>query len=222
MMNLYPIMINLQGRPVVVIGAGEVAFRKTSDLLDAGAEVRVISPEFYSGFDALAADNPGQLRLVRRAYMPGDCEGAILVFSATNDPGVNREVFEEASERNILINAVDDPPNCSFYIPSMYRKGDLLMTLSTSGASPSMAGRLRRRLQEHIPEDIDVILTALREARELLKSSTSFNGLTFDERGAILKEIVNNEDLLCSLCDSCRDKSLEDFLRSRVSENESL
>ncbi len=215
-MNLYPIMINLEGRLTVVIGGGEVALRKTRDLIDSGARVKVVSPEFHQDFSVLENENPGILELVKRKYIGGDLAGAMLVFSATNDSGVNREVFKEASAGNILINAVDDPPNCSFYIPSMYRKGDLLMTLSTGGASPSMAARLRRELQEHIPEDIDVILAALREARELLKTSPAFDQLDFDERGAILKKVVNREELLVDLCDSCKEEKLEEFLKSRV------
>lgn len=217
-MNLYPVMINLHDRQAVMIGGGEVALRKTSDLLYSGAHVKVVSPEFHSDFALLEADSQGCLQLVKRKYRPGDLQGAMLVFSATNDPAVNREVFEEATELNILINAVDDPPNCSFYIPSMYRKGDLIMTLSTSGASPSMAARLRRTLEEHIPEDIDVILTALREARELLKESSSFSQLDFNQRGALLKDIVNREDLLEGLCESCKEERLKEFLKSRVCE----
>ena len=217
-MTLYPVMINLKGSLAVMIGGGEVAYRKTADLLESGARVKVVSPEFHEKYALLETENRENLELIKRKYRPGDLQGAMLVFSATNDPGVNREVFEEADEQNILINAVDDPPNCSFYIPSMYRKGDLIMTLSTSGASPSMAARLRRNLQEHIPEDIDVILTALREAREMLKESPSFGDLSFHERGAILKEIVNREDLLEGLCESCKEENLEDFLKSRICE----
>jgi precorrin-2 dehydrogenase/sirohydrochlorin ferrochelatase len=121
-MNLYPIMINLEGRTVAIIGAGAVALRKARDLLDSGAIVRVISPRFHEGFSALRDEFPGRMECLERPYSRGDLEGVMLVFSATSSSEVNALVFAEAMERNILINAVDDPPNCSFYIPSFVRR----------------------------------------------------------------------------------------------------
>jgi precorrin-2 dehydrogenase/sirohydrochlorin ferrochelatase len=212
-MNLYPIMINLEGRTVAIIGAGEVALRKARDLLDAGATVRVISPQFNEGFARLSDEFPGRLECLERPYGRGDLEGAMLVFSATSSSEVNAQVFSEAMERNILINAVDDPPNCSFYIPSFIRRGDLIMTLSTSGASPSMAARLRRQLQEHIPDNIEDVLSALRSGRELLKSHEYFSSMSFEERGSLLKNVVNDDALLERLCEAYRENRLPEFLK---------
>jgi len=211
-MELYPIMINLAGRRVCVIGAGEVALRKVTDLLACGALVSVIAPSMHEGFAGLAEYYGDRLVMIKREYLYGDVGDSVLVFSATNDERVNRAVFNEAQERNILINAVDDPPNCSFFIPSSFRKGDLVMTLSTSGASPAMAARIRRELQKHIPEHIDTMLEALKEAREMLKNDSRFAHLDTVRRGELLKFMVNDDARLEELRLSFEQGNLGAFL----------
>ena len=210
-MKLYPIMVNMTGKPVVIIGGGEVAARKVLDLIDAGAIVKVISPEFNDEIIKNTEKYKDKVVLLKRKYQKNDLEDAFIVFSATNDSDVNAEVFREAEERKILINAVDDPPNCSFYIPSFVRKGDLLFSLSTSGASPAMAARLRREIEKHIPEDIEPVLEKLKNARTLLKEDECFSCVESSERGKILKKIVNDDNLLESM-NSCSDDDMIDFL----------
>lgn len=204
-MKLYPVMVNIEGKPSVVIGGGDVAGRKVLDLLESGARVKVVSPVFNDRITRAAEDFKGSVELVQRKYINGDLDGAVMVFSATDDPAVNHEVFLEADSKNILINAVDDPPNCSFYVPSFIRKGDLLFALSTSGASPAMAARLRRELEEHIPENIDVLLHRLKTAKELLKNHHTFSGIASPERGVIMKKIVSDDTLLHKLA-ACKDE----------------
>ncbi len=212
-MKLYPVMINLEESLVVMIGAGEVALRKTADLLEAGAVVKIISPVIHIGFAEFAREFGDRIEIVNREYTEGDLERATLAFSATNDPGINRNVFREAMEKNILINSVDDPHNCSFFIPSIYKKGDLLMTLSTSGASPAMAARLRRELEKYIPDNIDLVLRTLRMAREMLKDDKIFSYLDFEKRGRILKIIVNDDELLDDHINSYKEGSLREMLQ---------
>lgn len=204
-MKLYPVMVNMEGRLAVVVGGGGVAARKVADLLESGAKVKVVSPEINEDIMKLGACN--DLELVKREYEYGDLDGAALVFSATNDRSVNELVFMEAEGRNIFINAVDDPDNCSFYVPSFTRKGDFLFALSTGGASPAYAARIRRVLEKDIPEDIDVVLERLRRAREILKSDKAFSDLESPERGEILKKIANDDALLDSIkcCDDDED-----------------
>ncbi len=204
-MKLYPVMVNIEGKPSVVIGGGEVAGRKVLDLLESGARVKVVSPVFNDQIKQAALDFKESVELVQRRYINGDLDGAVMVFSATDDPAVNHEVFLEADSKNILINAVDDPPNCSFYVPSFIRKGDLLFALSTSGASPAMAARLRRELEEHIPENIDVLLDRLKAAKNLLKNHHTFSGIASPERGVIMKKIVADDTLLHKLA-ACKDE----------------
>lgn len=204
-MKLYPVMVNIEGKLAVVIGGGEVGGRKVMDLLESGARVKVVSPVFNDEIMTAADEFTGSVELVPRKYMNGDLDGAVMVFSATDDPAVNHEVFLEADSKNILINAVDDPPNCSFYVPSFVRKGDLLFALSTSGASPAMAARLRRELEQHIPEKIDLLLERLKTAKNLLKTHHTFSGIASPERGAIMKKIVSDDALLHKLS-MCKDE----------------
>jgi len=210
-MKLYPIMVNMSNKSAVIIGGGEVAARKVSDLLEAGALVKVVSPEFTDEIIQTADLYKDKVVLLKRKYVKNDLAGAFIVFSATNDSVVNAEVFGEALERGILINAVDDPPNCSFYVPSFVRKGDLLFALSTGGASPAMAARLRREIEKHIPEDIDLVLEKLKGARTLLKEEECFSCMESSERGKILKKIVGDDKLLETI-NSCSDDEMVDFL----------
>ena len=196
-MNLYPIMLNIEGRLVAVIGGGEVALRKIHDLVAAGARVRVVSPVINQGIYSLMEEQGAEFEIMERVYRQGDLSGAALVISATDDPDVNRMVYEEACSSNIFINAADDPPNCSFYVPAAVRKGELLVTISTGGASPAYASRLRRQIENVIPAHTEKMLCVLRECRELLKSDSAFTGLNFTARGELLKRIVNSD----SLCD---------------------
>ncbi len=195
-MQLYPVMINLENKQVVIIGGGDVALRKASDLLEAGARVLVIAPDVHQDFKPLAGSSGASLEIFQRPYQPGDLAGAALVFAATSTAEVNKAVFKEAQERNIFINAVDDPPNCSFFIPSFIKKGDLILALSTSGKSPALAARLRREIEKHIPEDIEQTLTALSEIRHIFKSHKNFTEISSSDRGRILKLIANSDTLL--------------------------
>ncbi|HNX22419.1 MAG TPA: bifunctional precorrin-2 dehydrogenase/sirohydrochlorin ferrochelatase [Spirochaetota bacterium] len=210
-MKLYPIMVNMNSKPAVIIGGGEVAARKVSDLLEAGAMLKVISPEFNDEIIKAAGLYSDKVVLLKRKYEKNDLNGAFLVFSATNDSAVNADVFREAEDLGILINAVDDPPNCSFYVPSFVRKGDFLFALSTGGASPAMAARLRREIEKHIPEDIDLVLEKLKKARALLKEEECFSCMESSDRGKILKKIVSDDKLLESI-NSCSDDDMIDFL----------
>jgi precorrin-2 dehydrogenase/sirohydrochlorin ferrochelatase len=212
-MELYPVMVQLEGRRVTVIGAGEVALRKVGDLLRCGARVSVIAPSMHAGFAGLVEDYGDRLELLPREYCCGDICDSLLVFAATDDEAVNRSVFNEARERMILVNSADDPFNCSFFLPSSYRKGDLIMSISTGGASPALAARLRRDLQKYIPEHIDTILKALNEARQMLKNGGPFVHLDTVRRGDILKSIVNDDGRLEELRIAFDQGGLEDFLR---------
>jgi precorrin-2 dehydrogenase/sirohydrochlorin ferrochelatase len=210
-MKLYPVMLNMSGRRAVIVGGGVVALRKLSDLIDAGADIKIISPEFNDDIIKASKLYQGRITLIKRKYERNDLDAGMLVFSATNDANVNREIFNDAKEKNILINAVDDPANCSFYVPSFIRRGDLIFSVSTSGASPAMAARLRREMESHIPENIEVMLEGLNKARILLKEDKAFSNIDSSQRGEILKEITSDDQLLASLI-LCKDEDLTDFL----------
>lgn len=211
-MRLYPVFLNIAHRSVVVIGGGEVALRKIRDLLKAGAQISAISPEFHQDILKLSEEQGKNLKLIKREYREGDLMDAILAFSTTDDPEINRRVFGEAEEKNIFINSADDPPHCSFIVPSWNQRGDLLLALSTGGASPAMSARLRRELEAHIPDNIERILVVLREARDILMSEDEFHPMGSTERGELLKRIVNSDTLLSDLIARYEKGELKKFL----------
>ena len=134
--------LKLTARPCVVVGAGAIAEGKIEGLLEAEARVRVIAPEALPRVQAWA--EAGQLEWIAREYREGDLSGAFLAVAGTATPEVNRAVFAEASGSNVLCNAVDDPPFCDFYFPSIVRRGELQIAISTAGESPALAQRLQR------------------------------------------------------------------------------
>lgn len=167
-MTLLPLFLRLDRRPVVVIGAGTVALAKIESLLATGAQLTVIAPAAVPQIQALAHAN--QLVWHSRFFTPVDLDGAFLVIAATNNSAVNHAVYEEALLRNILCNAVDDPPNCDFYFGSTVARGDLQIAISTAGESPALAQRLCREIDEQLPGDLGPWLRQLgalrREIRE--------------------------------------------------------
>lgn len=142
----YPVYLNLQGRRCVIIGGGGVAEGKIARLLESGAEIRVISPDATRGIQRMA--DAGAIRWEPRPYRPGDLAGAFIAIAATNNREVNRRIFDEAEARGVMLNAVDDPPNCSFIAPSIVQRGPVTVAISTGGASPALARKLRESLQE--------------------------------------------------------------------------
>ena len=150
-MSLFPIFLKLTARPCVVIGAGSIAESKIESLLQSEAHVTVIAPEALPRVQQWAES--GEIVWTQREYAPGDLAGAFLVVAATATPAVNRSVFAEANAADILCNAVDDPPFCDFYFPSVVRRGELQIAISTAGESPALAQRLRKEINAQLPLD---------------------------------------------------------------------
>lgn len=142
----YPVYLNLQGRRCVIIGGGAVAEGKIARLLESGAEIRIISPDATPGIRRMAA--AGAVHWEQRPYRPGDLADAFIAIAATNLREVNRRIFAEAESRGVMLNAVDDPPNCSFIAPSIVQRGPVTVAISTGGASPALARKLRESLQQ--------------------------------------------------------------------------
>lgn len=163
----YPVFLDLQGRRCVVIGGGAIAQRKVAGLLRFGAEVTLISPSVTKPLGSLAAR--GRVRHLARTFRAGDLAGAWLVYAATDDASVNERVWREAALRRIFVNAVDQPARCSFIAPSIARRGELIVAVSTGGASPTVAKRLRRQLQATIGPEYGPLLRFLRGLRAVAK-----------------------------------------------------
>ena len=145
-MHLYPAFLKLRGRRVVVVGAGPVAASKLRGLLDAGAAVTVVAPEWV---DEVAAAGVAR---VEREFRPSDLDGAWLVVAAAT-PAVNREVAQAAEARCVFVNAVDDPPNASLYLGGVVRRAGVTFAVSTDGHAPALAGLLREGLDAVLPPD---------------------------------------------------------------------
>ncbi|MGC7845993.1 precorrin-2 dehydrogenase/sirohydrochlorin ferrochelatase family protein [Desulforudis sp. 1088] len=142
---LYPVMIRLEGQLCLVVGGGRVAERKVRSLLAAGARVNIVSPELTPSLQDIV--DQGLAGYLPRRYRDGDVRGHFLVISATNDPGTNGKVARECARERVLINAVDDPANCNFYVPATVRRGDLVLAVSTAGKSPLLARKIREELE---------------------------------------------------------------------------
>jgi len=162
-MSLFPIFLKLTGRPCTVIGGGNLAESKIESLLTANARVTVIAPRANARITSLAG--AGEITVHTREYAHGDLAGQFLAVAATDNPAVNRAVFAEAESSGVLINAVDDPPFCDFYFPSVVRRGDLQIAISTAGASPALAQRLRKEINKLLPLDTGDWLTELGNLR---------------------------------------------------------
>jgi len=156
--SYYPVFLDLRGRRCVVIGGGEVALRKVESLLAAGADVAVVAPQ--------VKEMPPGATIVQREFLPGDLDGAFFVISATDNRAVNSAVAAEAEARGILINVVDVPTESSVILPAVVRRGEFVLAVSTGGASPTLARRLRERLEQEFGEEYGELIAFLREMRQ--------------------------------------------------------
>ena len=162
-MAYYPIFTDLCGKRCVVIGGGLVAQRKITTLLGYGASIVLIGPEATKRMAAYAAQR--RIRWIRRRFRPGDLAGAWLVYAATDDRTINAQVHREAQRRRVFANIVDQTPLCSFIAPSIMRRGELVVAVSTGGASPTLSKRLRRDLMERIGGEYGTMLRLLKNLR---------------------------------------------------------
>ena len=198
-MSLFPIFLKLTARPTVVIGAGNLAESKIESLLAAQAHVTVVAPAANPRLVRLA--EVGEIIWHRRTYQAGDIAGKFLAVAATNDAAVNRAVFAEAEAGGVLMNAVDDPPFCDFYFPSVVRRGDLQIAISTAGHSPALAQRLRKEINSLLPLDTGDWLDELGNLRREVLQLEPLN----DERKRLLHTLANRD--VCSY-DACPSRTM--------------
>jgi len=165
-MGYIPIFLDVTGSECVVVGGGEVAARKVESILEAGARVSVVSPSLSPQMAAIVAGE--QVTHVARNYQPGDIRGCVLVYAATDDPKLQRELAAEARALGIPVNVVDVPELCSFIAPAVVKRGELKIAISTGGASPAFAARLRRNLEDQFGDEYARTLEVLRAARRRL------------------------------------------------------
>jgi len=191
-MKYYPIFLRVEGRACVVVGGGAVAERKVASLRQAGAQVTVVSPELTATLTAQA--ERGEIAVRPRCYQTGDLHGMFLAFAATNDELMHAAIASEAEDAGVPLNVVDRPKCCSFIVPSLMTRGDLMVAVSTSGASPALARRVRRDIEGALGPEYDRALVVLACLRRHLEGQ----GLSVDDRRRIFTGLVQS-DLLESL-----------------------
>ena len=174
---MLPLAIKLTDKDVLVIGAGRVGTGKAGLLVEAGARVTMIAREIGAGLPRDLAS------FEQREYRDGDLRGYTLVVSATGDASVNDRIVEEARREHIWLNVVDDPARSDFYFTAVHRDGDVVVSVSTEGASPALAQELRSIIAERLPDNLgDVAQQLRRERAELHAEGSSTEGLDWRPR----------------------------------------
>ncbi|MBX5458924.1 MAG: bifunctional precorrin-2 dehydrogenase/sirohydrochlorin ferrochelatase [Thermogemmatispora sp.] len=188
MPNYYPIMLDVRGRRVVVIGGDRIAAEKVQAFAACGAQVCVIAPVWCAELERVAQELGGQVEARRRPYQPGDLEGAFVVIATTREPELVEAVWSEAQQRGQLLNIVDLPERCNFITPSILRRDPLTVAVSTEGASPGLAKLIRQELEQHFPRTYGAFLRLAAEARALLRAQ----GVTYERRDAFFQEFYRS------------------------------
>ena len=190
-MPLYPISLNLQNRLCLVVGGGKVAERKIKSLLNAGANVRLLSPDATPHLQALAAD--GFLDWRQAAYTPdgtGTLDGVFLTIACTDNRTINAEVVREASAKQLLILCADDPDAGNFRSAAQVTRGELVLTVSTGGGSPTLAAVLRERLEEEFGPEWAQLVELIGKQREIVKTNPSESG-----RKEAVRRVLNDPEV---------------------------
>jgi siroheme synthase-like protein len=203
----YPVALELSGRRCVVTGGGREAEGKARALLEADAGVVVIAPEITDGLADLV--RRGEITHLSRRYRRGDLAGAFLVIAADTDRSVRAAVFAEAEDERVLCNAVDDIEHCHFAVPSIVRRGELIMAISTGGRAPALAKRIRRRLGEEYGWQWEALVDVLGEVRAATLPTRTVDFATWAARW---RAVLDREEELLDLLDAGRI----DEVRARV------
>jgi siroheme synthase-like protein len=183
----YIACLRLSGRRCVVIGGGEVGLEKVEGLLMCDGDVTLVAPEAHPELVQLALE--GSIRWERRGYRAGDLDGALIAIAATDDTDLNIRVFGDAEARSMLVNVVDVPPLCNFILPAIVRTGPLAIAISTAGASPALAKRMKREIGELFGEPYADLAILLNEARGWAKATLP----TYNDRKEFFESIVGGD-----------------------------
>src|SRR6185436_11147087 len=184
----YIACLRLSGRRCMVVGGGDVGLEKVEGLLVCDGDVVLVAPEAHPELQRLAAD--GSIKWEQREYAgPADLEGTFMVIAATNDTDVNIRVYDDAEKRAMLVNVVDVPPLCNFILPAILRTGPLAIAISTAGASPALAKRMKAEVAELFGEEYATLAIMLNDVRGWAKGTLP----TYQDRKEFFEGIVNGE-----------------------------
>ena len=166
-MGYYPLYLEMNRRRCLVVGGGAVAERKIASLLEAGAKVTVISPDVTEAVARWSKNH--SIQFLARRYQRGDVKGHELVFVATNDGSVNAQVHQDGKNQGVWVNAADDPEHCDFILPSVLRRGDLTVAISSGGNSPALARTIREELEIYFTQEYEQLAQLAAQARDELR-----------------------------------------------------
>src|SRR4051812_21156595 len=184
---LYIACLRLKGRRCMVVGGGEVGLEKVEGLLACDGDVVLVAPDAIEPLRELAAE--GSIRWERREYRPEDLEGTFMVIAATSDTDVNIAVYEDAERRGVVVNVGEGPPLCNFILPAIIRSGPLAIAISTAGASPALAKRIRDEIADEYGEPYARLAILLNEVRGWAKGTLP----TYQDRKVFFESIVNGD-----------------------------
>lgn len=191
-MSYFPFMIELDNERCLIAGGGTVAYRKVCSMLEFGAVVTVVSPEFCPELLELA-EHPARLTLIKRCVQPQDIDGAFVVIMATDDEKVNHDMAELCRQQRILVNVVDVKADCGFYFPAIIKDKEVVISVSTGGQSPVLAGTIKRNIESHLGRNYGDIAERMGELREQVKAQIDGE----EERKNAFQQMVR------SLLDEC-------------------
>jgi siroheme synthase-like protein len=183
----YIACLRLTGRRCLVVGGGVIGLEKVEGLLACDGDVALVAPDAVPELEALAAE--GSITWHRREYETGDLERTFIAIAATDDTDTNIRVYEDAERRAMLVNIVDVPPLCNFILPAIVRAGPLAIAISTAGASPALAKRIKRQIADEFGEEYARLAVMLNDVRGWAKGTLP----TYQDRKAFFEEIVNGD-----------------------------
>jgi len=186
-MKYYPVYLDLRDRPCLIVGGGQVAERKTLSLLEAGANVTVISPSLTQKLQELSQS--AKIIHLPKTFDDKDLTGALLVIAATDSREVNTSIGRLCKKRNILVNVVTPPDESSFIVPSVVERGELLIAVSTSGMSPALSKKIRQELEERYGPEYEVFLRKMSMLRNRLMNEVKDEGV----RREILQALADSD-----------------------------
>jgi precorrin-2 dehydrogenase/sirohydrochlorin ferrochelatase len=208
--TLFPVFLKLAGRKCLVIGGGVIAARKTGDLARSGADVTVMSPDISSEMRELVSAH--NFRIIKKQYSNGDLSGYSLVIDATGDTEVGLQVAEEAGSHGILVNVVDNPELCDFFVPSVHRQGHLTLAASSNGVAPALLKKIRQRWEQEYGIEYRIFLHICDKIREELKKKYPDAA---EKRQQIMRQIVEQDFL--EQCNAGDEKKVLEKIRTWIS-----